>query len=264
MRIQGQIEEGVIVNLLQYLNLNSATGVLRLQSPHGASGAIYTDTGEVVHASVRGHVGMPAMVALFGWHLGRFAFQSNVRSPERSIDKSFSALLLEVAYQTDHGLGLGEPALSSDTVLVRRAIPEAGNGRKVALSLTAIRMLPYLDGVATLEAVAVLLETNLATVSEAATLLLDNDLVEVSGGEMVPADAIADLTDLARDIMGPLADIVVDESLDELGVTAGAVPAARLSALLELLETEFPAHLREAFMTRARRLLEESGVRYDG
>ncbi len=261
MRIQGQIEEGVLVNLLQYLNLNSASGVLRLQSARGATAEIYTDAGQVVHADVRGAEGVGALVALLGWSDGRFGFQSNVRPPKRTIDKPLDALLLEVAYQTDHAAGPAAEPLEAGTVLAPVSLSPSQQGKRVALPLVAIRMLPHLDGARSLRAVAAELGVALDEVMSAAGVLLDNELATVAAGRLLEAGFINNLTDLVRDIMGPLADIVMDESLDELGVTASTVPEAQLDALLELLEQEFPGQLRATFTGRLEPLLRAHGLK---
>lgn len=261
MRIQGQIEEGVLVNLLQYLNLNSATGVLRLQSPRGVSGAIFTSTGQVVHAETQALEGVQALVALLAWKTGRFAFQSAIKAPRRTVDKPLDALLLEVAYQTDHAVDPGAVQLGPDTVLAPVSLPASQQGKRVALPLVAIRMLPHLNGVTPLGTVAANLGVTMDELLSAANILVENDLASISEGRMLEEGFIHNLTDLVRDIMGPLADIVMDESLDELGATASSVPEAQLPNLLELLAQEFPGQLRATFQGRVEALLRAHGLR---
>lgn len=263
VRIQGQVEEGVLVNLLQYLNLNSATGVLRVQSGRGVTGEIYTASGQVVHASTRTIEGEPALVALLAWSEGRFAFQSKVRSPKHTVDKPLDALLLHVAYQTDHAVEQSPAQLGADSVLTLLSIASSQQGNRVALPLSAIRMLPHLNGVTPLGAVAAQLGLSIEEVSAAANVLIDNKLAVLSEGSMLDEGFIHNLTELARDIMGPLADIVMDETLDELGVTASSVPEAQLTALLQLLQQEFPGQLRATFLGRAEQLLRAHGLTAD-
>ncbi|MFA5552346.1 MAG: DUF4388 domain-containing protein [Trueperaceae bacterium] len=260
MRIQGQIEEGVLVNLLQYLNLNSATGVLRVQSPRGVSGAIYMAAGQVVHADTQALEGVPALVSLLAWKAGRFAFQSATKAPKRTVNKPLDALLLEVAYQTDHSVDPGAVQLGADTVLAPASLAANQQGKRVALPLVAIRMLPHLNGVTPLGTVAANLGVTLEDLLSAATILLDNDLASVSEGRLLDEEFIHNLTVLVRDIMGPLADIVMDESLDELGATASSVPEAQLHDLLELLAQEFPGQLRATFKGRVEALLRAHGL----
>ena len=260
MRIQGQIEEGVLVNLLQYLNLNSATGVLRLQSPRGVSGAIFTSTGQVVHAETQA-----LRACRRSWRCsleaGRFAFQSAIKAPRRTVDKPLDALLLEVAYQTDHAVDPGAVQLGPDTVLAPVSLPASQQGKRVALPLVAIRMLPHLNGVTPLGTVAANLGVTMDELLSAANILVENDLASISEGRMLEEDLFITSPDLVRDIMGPLADIVMDESLDELGATASSVPEAQLPNLLELLAQEFPGQLRATFQGRVEALLRAHGLR---
>lgn len=260
MRIQGQIEEGVLVNLLQYLNLNSATGVLRVQSPRGVSGAIYTSTGQVVHAETQALEGVAALVSLLAWKTGRFAFQASTPAPRRTVDKPLDALLLEVAYQTDHAIDPGAVQLGADTLLAPVTLAANQQGKRVALPLIAIRMLPHLNGVTPLGTVAANLGVNMDELMAAAKILVENDLAAVSEGRLLDEEFIHNLTVLVRDIMGPLADIVMDESLDELGATPSSVPEAQLPHLLELLAQEFPGQLRATFQGRVEALLRAHGL----
>ncbi len=263
MRIQGQIEEGVLLNLLQYLNLNSATGLLRVQSARGVSGAIFTRLGQVVHAETQGNEGVAALVALLAWKAGRFAFQSDAKAPKQTVDKPLDALLLEVAYQTDHAVDPGAVKLAPETVLTPVALAGGQQGKRVALPLVAIRLLPHLNGVTPLASVASALGLPLAEIMTAATILIENELATVSEGRLLDEEFIHNLTALVRDIMGPLADIVMDESLDELGATPTSVPEAQLTSLLKLLEQEFPGQLRATFRARVGSLLRAHGLNPD-
>lgn len=260
MRIQGQIEEGVLLNLLQYLNLNTATGLLRVQSARGVSGAIYTRSGQVVHAETQALEGVPALVALLAWKAGRFAFQSETKAPKQTVDKPLDALLLEVAYQTDHAVDPGKVQLGPDTVLTPVALAGGQQGKRVALPLVAIRLLPHLNGLTPLASVASTLGVPLPELLSAANILIENELATVSEGKLLDAEFIHNLTSLVRDIMGPLADIVMDESLDELGATSASVPEAQLPTLLKLLEQEFPGQLRATFRGRVGSLLKAHGL----
>lgn len=260
MRIQGQIEEGVLLNLLQYLNLNTATGLLRVQSPRGVSGAIFTRSGQVVHAETQGHEGVPALVALLAWKAGRFAFQSDAKAPRQTVDKPLDALLLEVAYQTDHSSDPGAVQLGAETVLTPVALAGSQQGKRVALPLAAIRLLPHLNGVTPLASVAATLGVPLPELMTAANILIENDLAAISEGSLLDEEFIHNLTTLVRDIMGPLADIVMDESLDELGAVHSSVPEAQLANLLKLLEQEFPGQLRATFRARVGSLLRAYGL----
>lgn len=260
MRIQGQIDEGVLVHLLQYLNLNAATGVLHVQAANRQRGEVYTRSGQVVHANLHGSEGVPALMAILAFTSGRFAFQANIPSPRKTIDKALDALLLEIAYETDHAVDATKLKVDGETILAPASLPTNEQGRRVALPLIAIRMLPLLDGIRSLGSVARQLGADFSEVVTAAELLLENELVAYSEGRLLTADFINNLTELTRDIMGPLADIVIDDSLYELGITAASVPESRLTELLRLIEREFPSQLRVTFRERVNTLLSAHGL----
>lgn len=259
MRFRGQLDEGVLVNLLQYLNLNRATGVLRLQDHRGVRGDIYTEEGRPVHAITTEREGMRALVALLAWQEGRFAFQSDVGPSKQTLDKPLDALLLHAAYQSDEG-AREAPQLSESSVLTPLRPDDGGTGN-VHLSLGAIRVLPLLDGKATLKAVRERLGLGSDDVLRAAREIVANGLASWQLSASVPEGLIDELTRVVRDILGPLADIVMEDALYDLNLTPATVPEASLSELLATIEREFPRDdWRASFAQRADALLARYGL----
>ena len=79
----------------------------------------------------------------------------------------------------------------------------------------------------------------------------------------VSAEFIHSLTALLRDIIGPLADIVMDEAFYDLNLTAGSLPEDQLPELLarlgEAVEEE-RSDWRAAFDSQVATLLRRSGL----
>jgi hypothetical protein len=258
------LERDILVNLLQYLNLNNASGVLRLQTALGSQGEVFTVNGQVIHASTPTASGMEALVTLLRWDQGRFSFQASVDSPTRTIDKPLDALLLEVAYLTDVSVGSGE-SLKGSSVLSPVLSPSATRtGESVALPLSALQILPLLDSATNLSSIAKRLELTPEDVLTAAEAIVQAGLARPQSSANVAPEFIHSLTLLMRDIMGPLADIVMDETLFDLNLSTGPVPQDQLPALLEALGQELSqdrSDWRESFDSQVDELLRRHGLR---
>lgn len=233
MRIQGQLDGDILINLLQYLNLNGASGVLRLRTGLGSTGDVYTRNGQVLHAATGDLTGQKALVTLLRWTQGRFSFEAGVTAPERTIDKPLDALLLEIAYQTDVEDRTGE-MLKASTVLM----PAANSGNRtsvdvdVTLPVLALKVLPLLDQNVKLSTIARRIGAPVEDVLAAADVIVRSGLATPHQSASVSPEFIHNLTALVRDIIGPLADIVMDEVLYELNLTQGSVPEDQLAELV--------------------------------
>ncbi len=263
MRIQGQLDGDILINLLQYLNLNGASGVLRLRTGLGSTGDVYTQGGQVTHAETGDVTGQKALVTLLRWSQGRFSFEAGVQAPQRTIDKPLDALLLEIAYQTDEEDRSGEK-LTASTVLM----PAASSGNRTAgetdvtLPVLALKVLPLLDQNVKLSTIARRIDAPIDEVLAAADVIVRSGLATPHQSASVSPEFIHNLTALVRDIIGPLADIVMDEVLYELNLTEGSVPEDQLSELIGKLGSAIEqerSDWRAAFDRQVAELLRRSG-----
>jgi hypothetical protein len=258
------LERDILVNLLQYLNLNSASGVLHLQTALGSQGEVFTVSGQVIHASSPNASGIEALVTLLRWDQGRFSFQAGVDSPARTIDKPLDALLLEVAYLTDTSAGSGEQLQGSSVLSPAPSPSKSRTGESVALPLSALQVLPLLDSKTSLSGIARRLTLSVEDVPAAAQAIVQAGLARPQSSADLAPEFIHSLTLLMRDIMGPLADIVMDEALFDLNLSTGPVPQDQLPELLEALGQEISqerSDWRAAFDSQVDELLREHGLR---
>ena len=108
--LQGRLGEGVLVNLVQYLALNLASGCLHVLGDGRGSGHVYLHGGRVEHVEVGAVAGLPALTELLGWRQGHFAFRVGVHPPRRTLELSVDALLLQASYGSDVNGGGALPA----------------------------------------------------------------------------------------------------------------------------------------------------------
>ena len=99
--LQGRLGEGVLVNLVQYLSLNQASGCLHVLGDGRGSGHVYLRGGLVEHVEMGEVAGLPALTELLGWRQGHFAFRVGVNAPRRTLELPVDALLLHASYGSD-------------------------------------------------------------------------------------------------------------------------------------------------------------------
>lgn len=80
--------------LLQSLQVNRKTGVLRIETQFG-QGEIYFDEGNAVHATFAGIDGEEAVFLLFALEDGTFDYRAGVKATMKTISSNMSSLLLE-------------------------------------------------------------------------------------------------------------------------------------------------------------------------
>src|SRR5690625_7234931 len=95
MRIQGQLDGDILINLLQYLNLNGASGVLRLRTGLGSEGEVFTENGQVVHARTAELSGMKALVQMHRWKQGRITIVAGTDTADRTLVRTQGTKLLD-------------------------------------------------------------------------------------------------------------------------------------------------------------------------
>jgi hypothetical protein len=86
--------------LLQLLEMGRKTGLLELSFP-GGKGRIWVEQGYPVHAETEKALGFDAALAIVSSDQGRFRFEPQVGSSERTITASVTELLLEASRLQD-------------------------------------------------------------------------------------------------------------------------------------------------------------------
>jgi hypothetical protein len=94
MAIEGDLKDISLIGVMQLACRERRKAGLFV-SRRGEEGAIYFDTGEIIHAHV-GHLsGEEAIYQLLTWTDGRFRMSEQVSIPQKSIGKNWNYLLIE-------------------------------------------------------------------------------------------------------------------------------------------------------------------------
>ncbi len=258
--LQGQIEEGVLANLLQYLSLSQATGCLTLRHPARKPGNVFVEQGKVVFVDASPLYGIGALSALLRWRAGRFSFQTGVKAPRRTLTSSTATLLLEASHQSDlEDIAGPFTSLAGDAVLVARSL--ARHESTVSISLAALQVWRGLDGQRSLAEMADESGLDLHVVVAGAAELMARELADHATVRMVDPAFIDALVREAVDIIGPVAQVLTEEAFEDLGLAEDALAVSSLNELITELASQFRrSDWQLDFLRRAAWLKERFGL----
>jgi Domain of unknown function (DUF4388) len=101
MAFQGSLKELPLPDIIQLVSVSGKTGVFSLRRNGEAPGEIYLRGGQIVHAFVGDLQGEEAMYELAIWPEGEFVFTPGKETPQTTIHKSNTNLLMEAARRID-------------------------------------------------------------------------------------------------------------------------------------------------------------------
>jgi hypothetical protein len=254
--LQGLLNDGVLVNVMQYLAMNQGTGTLVLRQPQGEQGQVSFEKGQVVHISLGSHQGVRALATLLEWKAGSYAFRPEVPLL-KTMRSSLERLLLEAVMHADVSRKKGYNPFYEDSILTAKPL---NKDQRVSMSLRAVQVLPQLDGLRTLGEIAKDMQLELSDVLVAAHDLHQQALADNHAITITP-DFTDHLKTLVVNIMGPMGEIIVDDALYTLGVSSQAVPQRVIPALLRDLRNEMRhSRWREQFGQGAKELCRQYGI----
>lgn len=255
--LQGLLDKGVLVNLMQYLAMNQSTGCLALRQPQGEQANIYFEEGHVVHINLGSHSDVKALSLLLNWYEGSYTFRPDALPHEKTIRASIERILLEASMHADVSRKHGFNPFYEDSILTARPIEKH---QVVSMSLRGIQLFPHLDGIRTLGEIAHQTGIPVNEVITAANELNMQGLTDARAITVV-SNFVHDLKIIMKNIVGPMGEIMVDDTLYDLGISGQSVPKRSIPQLLRALEKNIQhQRWRDAFGKAAISLCQRYGV----
>jgi hypothetical protein len=143
MAFQGSLAELHLPDIIQLISVSGKTGVFHLtDGVH--RGQIYLHDGQIVHAQLEDLSGEEAVYALAIWSRGDFRFDPGVDTPDRTITKNNTNLLMEAARRLDEWRVLSKRIPSTD-LIPEFLVPEGREGQ-INLNTSEWLILSKIDG----------------------------------------------------------------------------------------------------------------------
>jgi hypothetical protein len=115
MAFQGSLKELPLADIIQLVSVGGKTGRFTL-SRQGEEGVIFLRNGNIVHAHLGDLVGEEAIYALAIWNDGDFLFAPAEETPQHTVKRSNTNLLMEAARRSDEWKVLSRKIPSVDMV----------------------------------------------------------------------------------------------------------------------------------------------------
>ena len=236
----GSLSQFKIIDIVKLLTSEGKTGVLNLQRGK-EKGEIYVIKGTLAHAICKDGVGEEAVFAMLTWSDGTFNFTQNVTSEEKTIEKNTLALLEEKIKQLEEWQQIKE-IISSQDIVFRLSSKRAPD--EVKLKHDSWSVLSQIDGKKTVADISNELKMGEYDTARNLYSLFSSGLIEVATAPQRKAKKVVDggFFELVEKelavIIGPVAPVILDEEIKDMGEERSSFPAERVSILVEKVSRE--------------------------
>ena len=238
----GSLAQLPLVDLLKMLAAGGQTGHLEITSGLD-QGDLFLDKGQLVHCECDMRTGESAFTRLVAWPNGQFRFEPGVAAPERSLDKPLERLLADSARAASEREAIRRVVPNMDAIpqLARKA-----PGPTITIDGRDWELLALINGERTAADLATATGSEDIDMARNLYRLKMAGLVELSAAQAAAPQqrAVAGpaffqaLTTAVAGALGPLAEIIIDDAVEELGFTRATFPRDTVSALAERISAE--------------------------
>lgn len=240
--LTGSLAQLPLADLLKMLAAGGQNGRIELTSGLDIAD-IYLAGGAVVHAESGPHWGEQAFSRLIAWPNGQFRFEPGVPPPDRTIDKPLDDLLADSTRAAGEREAMRRVIPSMDTLprLVRKA-----PGPSITIDAADWEALALIDGQATAASISAELGVDDFEAVRRLYRLRLAGLIELTTPQAPPAPVrqlagpqfFQALTTAVAAALGPLAEIIIDDAVEDLGFTRATLPRDAVASLAERISAE--------------------------
>jgi hypothetical protein len=144
MALQGNLEDFELTDVFQLIQLGQKDGGLRIQSEDDV-GIVYFKGGIVIHAKTNSIQGETAIDTILSWKKGRFVFNPNEETLERTVELPIQQVILEAARRIDEMNKIQKLIPNFEVIVNIIEVPEAGV-EKIHLKPEEWKILSFVDG----------------------------------------------------------------------------------------------------------------------
>ena len=239
--LSGSLAQLPLRDLLRMLSAGEQSG--RIDIAGGTEhGIIFLRRGAVIHATADAAAGEAAFAAILGWGQGTFRFDPAVTASETTIFKPLDQLLSDIAQQ------LSEREVLRKAIPSPEAVPHLAptiEGESVTIPAADWEVLAQIDGSKSVADLGRTLGRSDLEMVRILYRLKQSDLIGVTVEQAAPAQvAFASqaffnaLTAAVAAAMGPLAEIIIDDTVEALGFTRSTLPRSAMASVTERISME--------------------------
>jgi hypothetical protein len=236
----GDLSQIKLLDILRLLLFGGKTGKLILTKGNDA-GEIYVENGAVTHASSRANSGKEALFTMMTWMIGTFNFSPDILAEVKSIETGMDQLLEEGEKRMKEWEHIREVIPSMDVVF--RLAGHKGS-EDINLKSTEWNILTQVDAMRSAGEISGALSLDEFDVAKTLYELHAAGLLEVVEKPKAPPEKMMGREffnkvdgELAR-ALGPIASVIVDDQVAEMGEQRDAFPQNKAAELVEAISAE--------------------------
>lgn len=188
MSFQGSLKELPLPDIIQLVSVSGKTGKFTL-TREGEEGVIYLQGGQISHARSGDLTGDEAIYALAIWNEGEFIFHPGEESPEKTISRSNTNLLMEAARRLDEWKVLSKKIPSVE--MVPMLLARQNRHEQITLNPQEWLLVTKIDGHRSISELAKALDISSFDVAKTLYGMITSEIVELQKKASRPAAASA-------------------------------------------------------------------------
>ena len=237
--LSGNISEMSLLQILKMLNSGKMNGCLAVTNSV-ADGEIFVKNGQIVHCTAGSSTGEIALLNMLGWIDGRFRFENNIETTQTSINKQTETLLQEGEKKIEDWKKIKGIVQSMNMVF--ELVP-GSNPSGVNLKPLEWEIISQINGTRTVSDIVDLTDKDEFDVAKTIYNLALTGIIQVRSsnrGEVqkVPDYFFKTMEQELVNAIGPVASIIIDETIEKMGESRFEFPTSKIAALVEKVSNE--------------------------
>jgi len=242
----GDLSQVKLFDILSPLFSSKKTGKILVRGKE--DGELYLELGNITHAKTSNAVGEYAFFTLMGLRFGKASFEPDEMALERTISASTEQLVLDWSFKKQEWDKVREiiPSLNTIFHLSVQKGPENKN-----VNAEQWNVLALCNGTKTVSEIAQTLNWDVFKTSKAIFQLVQSGLLERGEDrkpikkKLVSEKFFPILETEMKKIMGPMALIIINDKLSQLGVTRDSLAQDEALSFVEALSEEISHDLKK-------------------
>jgi hypothetical protein len=237
--VLGDLSRLKIFDIVKTLLVERKTGLLTIQGKE--TGEIYFDMGDVVHSKTQQVQGEEAFLTITAWRAGKATFRPDTFSKDKTINIPPEQLLLKWSYRKQEWDKIRE-VIPSPNLIFRLALQRDSQERHVKADEWSV--LALANGMRTVAEIIELSGWNEFKACKTLYQLVQTGLLEKAEDHRQPRrkrvgeNFFPTLEQELKRAMGPVAPIIIEDKLMDLGETRDFFPQDQVDYLVEALGEE--------------------------
>jgi len=237
----GDLAQVKLFDILKPLFSGKKTGKILVKGKE--SGELYLELGNITHAKANNAVGEYAFFSLMGLKVGKASFEPDEVPSERTISISTEQLLLNWSYRKQEWDRIKEAIPSPNTVF-RLSLQKSPENKNI--NADQWNVLALCNGTKSVTEIAGTLNWDEFKTSKAILQLVQLGLLVKAEGQKPLEKKLAGepfflkVENEFKKAVGPVASVIIDDKLNELGVTTASLSQDQAQPFVEALSEEIP------------------------